>query len=109
MADSEVANSTIPVACTLSPDELHQRRGELLPGLAELAVAREMVDHGVRLRFAPIPDIVTTVARVVEAERHCCAFLRFEISVDPGGGAVTLTVSGPAEAQPLLAELTAGS
>jgi hypothetical protein len=75
----------------------------------EQARAREVFDQGVRFRFAPDPDVVTTIARVVDAERHCCAFLRFEISVEPAGGAVTLTVSGPPEAQPLLAELTATS
>ncbi len=94
-----------PVACTLSQEELRERRGELLPGLAQQASGRQLVEHGVRLRFAPAPGIVGTIARVVDSERLCCAFLRFEISVEPDGGAVTLTVSGPPEAQPLLAEL----
>jgi arsenate reductase len=89
-----------PVACTLSADDLRQRREELLPGLAQLAIGLEKVNQGVKLRFAPAPDIVSAIARVVDVERRCCAFLRFEILVDAAGG--------PPEAQPLLAELTAG-
>jgi hypothetical protein len=105
IANEGVEQTRIPIGCTLSPDELRDRRGELLPGLAERAVDRQLVDDGIRLRFAPSPDLVSAIARVVDSERQCCAFLRFDISVEPAGGPVTLTVSGPPEAQPLLAEL----
>ena len=31
----------------------------------------------------------------VEAERQCCRFLRFDISVEPDGGPLWLSLSGP--------------
>jgi hypothetical protein len=31
----------------------------------------------------------------VEAERHCCRFLRFTITVEPDDGPVTLDFTGP--------------
>jgi hypothetical protein len=31
----------------------------------------------------------------VEAERHCCRFLRFTITVEPDGGPLNLDLTGP--------------
>ena len=31
----------------------------------------------------------------VDLERRCCAFLRFELTVEPGGGPVWLELTGP--------------
>ena len=101
-------NPQLPIACTLSPEDLRARRGDLLPGLAERVVATERVDGGIRLQFAAEPDIVSTIAKVVEAERQCCAFLRFEISVPPAAGPVALTIIAPPEAQGVLEELIQG-
>jgi len=36
------------------------------------------------------------IARAVEAERHCCRFLRFAMTVEPDGGPVRLELTGPA-------------
>lgn len=38
---------------------------------------------------------IATIARAVEAERHCCRFLRFGITVEPDGGPVFLELTGP--------------
>jgi hypothetical protein len=35
------------------------------------------------------------VTQTVEAERHCCRFLRFTITVEPDEGEITLDLSGP--------------
>lgn len=95
----------LPIACTLSPEDLRARRNELLPGLADRAVAHERVDGGIRLQFSSAPDILTTLARAVDAERQCCRFLGFAIAMEPNLGPITLTVTAPPEAQELLADL----
>lgn len=48
------------------------------------------------MRFSAAPDIVATLAQVVDAERQCCRFLRFVITVEPDGGPALLELSGPA-------------
>jgi hypothetical protein len=101
--------SKIPIACTLSPADLRARRQALLPGLAERATAIERVDGGLRLYFAPAPDIVSSIARVVDAERECCRFLQFAITVDADVGPIALTVTGPPEADELLQDLVANN
>ena len=94
-----------PIACTLTPDELRARRDGLLPGLAERALSREPVDGGIRLQFVHTPDIVRSIARVVDAERHCCRFLQFSITTEVDAGPVALTITGPPEAQDVISDL----
>jgi hypothetical protein len=98
-------STTPPIACTLTPDQLRARRDGLLPGLAERAQSIEQVDGRICMRFAPHPEIVTTIAKVVDAERQCCRFLAFTFSIPPDLGAITLEIAAPPEAHSLLAEL----
>jgi hypothetical protein len=93
-----------PIACTLSPDELRARGHELLPGLAAAAERIDYVGGGIRLQFAPSTSLAT-IARVIEAERHCCKFLAFALTADANDGPVALTVTAPAEAEDLLRDL----
>jgi hypothetical protein len=75
----------LPIACTLTPDALRARREGLLMGLVRRAEHREELSEGLRLQFAPSGD----------AERRCCRFLRFWITVEPDGGPVFLDLTGP--------------
>src|SRR5687767_14460998 len=87
--------SELPIACTLSPDDLRTRQADLLPGLIARAEERVAVDHGYRWRFAPSADLLCMIAGVVDSERACCQFLRFQLTVEPGLGPVWLEVTGP--------------
>lgn len=85
-----------PVTCSLPTDELGARRAQLLPGLAVEATRIEELADGYRLTFAPALGVLETIARVLDAERHCCRFLRFQLVVEQDGGPITLDVTGPA-------------
>ena len=76
----------LPVACTLSPETLAARRAGLLPAFALEAETREQAPDGLRLRF--VADYLQRIAAVVDAERQCCRFLRFDLTVEPDGGPV---------------------
>ena len=95
----------MPIACTLSPDALHARRNGLLTDLLARAERHELGDEGLRLQFQPDAEILATLAQVVDAERRCCRFLRFTITVDPDEGPVSLQLSGPAGTRAFLAGL----
>ena len=95
----------VPIACTLSPDALKTRRDGLLADLFQRAEDHELTEHGLRLRFPPATEVVATIARVVDAERLCCRFLRFVITVEPDGGAVSLELSGPPGTREFIAGL----
>ena len=95
----------LPIACTLTPDALRARREGLLSDLLRRAEGREDLPEGLRLRFAPTSETLATIARAVEAERHCCRFLRFGITVEPDGGPVLLELTGPVGTREFISEV----
>lgn len=83
----------LPIACTLTPDALSARKAGLLARVVRQATASTEVEHGVQLTF-PAASLAD-VAAVIDAERACCRFLRFTLVVEPDGGPVSLTLTGP--------------
>ena len=99
----------LPIACTLTPETIRTLRAGLLPGLLERADARETLPEGYRVRFAATGDILPSIARTVDAERQCCRFLRFLITVEPDGGPITLDITGPNGTREFLDALLTGA
>ena len=97
--------TNLPIACTLDPAALKARREGLLTQLLRRADVRHEIDHGYRLQFPAAGDVIDAIARTVEAERHCCRFLRFQITVEPDERAVMLDVTGPPGSREFLAAL----
>jgi hypothetical protein len=87
--------SGLPIACTLTPEELRTRRASLLPGVIARAEAHEALADGFRFRFKSEEGLIPALAAMMEAERHCCRFLHFQMIAEPDGGAVWLDVTGP--------------
>src|SRR4051812_20763494 len=94
-----------PIACTLTHDALQARRDGLLADLLRRAEGHDLTDEGLRVRFSSGAETVETLARVVDAERLCCRFLRFVITVEADGGPVWLELSGPAGTREFVAGL----
>jgi hypothetical protein len=93
----------LPVICTLTPDAAATRKAALLPGLVRRAESREDTPDGVRFRFSA--DVFSMLVSTVEAERQCCRFLRFDISIEPDSGPIWLSLSGPPGTRDFLAAL----
>ena len=86
----------LPIACTLTPEALRTRREGLLMDLAAACGTPGGSQRRTAPRVAPSAETITLIARAVEAERHCCRFLRFAMTVEPDGGPVRLELTGPA-------------
>jgi hypothetical protein len=54
---------------------------------------------GYRIEFAPEAETLGLVADMIDAERQCCRFLRFALTVEPNAGPVRLEVTFPEDAQ----------
>jgi hypothetical protein len=68
-----------------------------------LVAARPLAGaEGWELRFPGDEETVAEVLELVRVESRCCAFLRFRVTLEPGGVAVTLEVSGPPGAAEIL-------
>jgi hypothetical protein len=93
---------SIPVACTLTPDQLRERRAELLPALFQRAETVTDLPNGFKLQFASGPNLLSELIGVIEQESVCCRFLRFQLSIEPAAGPVTLEVTGPSGTREVL-------
>jgi hypothetical protein len=105
MGEDREPGASLPIACALTSQELEARREMLLPGLLARAGAREAVAGGFRWRFRPDDTLLRDAAAVIEVERRCCPFLRFQLVVEPGGGPVWLEVTGPEGTRDFLSTL----
>jgi hypothetical protein len=95
----------VPIACTLTPREMAARASTLLPELLRRAEEHQDLPDGFRLRFDATSETLQQVTAVIDAERRCCRFLRFQITVEPDGGPLWLDVSGPPGTRDFLAAL----
>ena len=93
----------LPVVCTLTQATIATRKAALLPGLIGRAESREETATGMRLRLPT--DALSAVLRTVDAERQCCRFLRFAITVEPDGGPIWLELAGPPGTREFLSAL----
>jgi hypothetical protein len=95
----------LPIACTLDPAALKARKAGLLQELIARSHSREEQDDGISFTFAAAPDLLPLMAEVIDAERRCCRFLRFELTVQPADGPVQLRLTGPAGTREFLRDL----
>jgi hypothetical protein len=102
---SDPRPAATPIVCSLTPETLRLRRAGLLPGLRARAVQAVATDDGYELTFEASSDTLAAIARTIDAERQCCRWLRFELTVPPDGGPLVLSLSGPAGARDFLAAL----
>jgi hypothetical protein len=84
---------TPPIACTLSAADLEDREGAWRKLLSSGLVNRETVPGG--LRLSPAPGAADALIDLIDLERECCAWIRFDVS---DRSVVTLTADGDGEA-----------
>jgi hypothetical protein len=100
--------SDLPIACTLTAEALAARRAGLLATLRDRCEHIERTPSGVRLRIAPSTETLRAITDAIDAERQCCQFLEFRLTVSPGLGPMWLEVSGPAGTADFLMDLLDG-
>jgi len=98
-----------PVACSLDLAALAARRAGMLADFVRLADSRERLPDGQRLTFAASAAVLDAIVRTIDAERQCCRFLTFQLTVGPNLGAVVLDLTGPPGTPELLADLIGDS
>lgn len=92
--------SDLPIACTLSRDDLAARRALIDALAADGLLDRTPTSAGMRVRLRDTPDIEQRTRALVAAESACCAFLDFDL--DRKDGELVLDISGPEEARPVI-------
>jgi hypothetical protein len=93
----------LPIACSLDASALADRAQELAAlGRQSLISVSRGEGPRVLLRFTSDEGTRTTLDRLVAAEAECCPFLEMTVRE---GGTLELTIDGPDDAGPVIAEL----
>ena len=88
--------SDLPIACTLDAAAIKTRRDGLLAQLSSSAKHCEQLPNGLRLEFAASSETLALIGEAIDAERRCCRFLTFQLTVTENDGPVILELTGPA-------------
>jgi hypothetical protein len=94
-----------PIACTLTAADYALRTQDTAELARRALRSRQPIPDGTRLTFEAGAETERELREIVAAEARCCAFLRMDLK--PGEDALILDVTGPAEAEPIIAELFA--
>jgi hypothetical protein len=96
-----------PIVCTLTDGELQQRRKTVLDAFREAVLETTPVPLGYAYRLEPKSEVLAQLVHLVDLERQCCPFLTFKIIVEAGNQPFTLEITGPPEAQVMIADFFA--
>ena len=92
----------VSIVCTLQPGGFNARATQLLPGVVAAAKTRYAIENGFRFEFQAESEVLSSIVGMIDAERQCCQFLRFQLTIEPRGGPVALEVTGPPGSQEFL-------
>lgn len=93
--DEALISEDVPIACSLTVDELGRRREEIDALFSEVQQTQELVD-GYALRFPGTSTCAQRVLDFIQGERACCLFFTFELVFIPNQGPLWLHIRGPA-------------
>jgi hypothetical protein len=95
----------LPIVCTLSPEALNARKQGLLARVAALSKRAIAIGGGRRFEFDANQETLSLIAQMIDAERQCCRFLRFDLTVEPNCGPISLELTGPPGTEEFLSAL----
>jgi hypothetical protein len=93
----------LPIACSLSAAEQSSRLADMRAVGHRALLAAETTGGRATLRFRAGAGARKQLAAIVAAEAECCPFL--DLKLREAAGVISLTVTAPAGAEPILAEL----
>jgi hypothetical protein len=104
--ESTVESTEVPVACTLTDDEMEVHGREIEQTLGGRLEARPLPD-GFALRFPGDDAWASRLLGLIAAERACCPFFTFELVFEPLQGPIWLHLRGPAGTNEFVAAMLA--
>lgn len=85
----------LPIACSLSREAFQARMTQLGAGVLASAAHHEPLPNGHRWRFQSTRNTIARLGPLIDSERQCCRFLRFDLHAAADLGEVVLDVTGP--------------
>jgi len=95
----------IPIACSLTDNELQKRRKTVLDKLAASLIDSEELSDGFRYRFPLDDSVLLNLITAINLERKCCPFLDFSLRLKAGVDYASLDLTGRQGAKDAIKEL----
>jgi hypothetical protein len=94
----------LPVACSLMPAELQERRRGLLGNVMAAVSEVTELNDGFKYKFHLSGDVLTEVTNLIQLEHQCCPFLTFRLTIEAGSDSAALELTGPPGTKEFLAD-----
>lgn len=91
--ETEIADSLM--VCSLTDEELFERKEALRQELLPLVTSTNEHPYGYRFEFRSQAGLAEKILGFIEAERSCCPFFHFDLAFHAFQGKLVLTISGP--------------
>jgi hypothetical protein len=91
--EPEFSGQELPLACSLAPTELEDRKRLMREIGGESVESVDLADGQLTIRFADGPGLRDALEGLIALEAKCCPFLEFRIEQD--AGTLTLAVEAP--------------
>jgi hypothetical protein len=85
----------LPIACSLTSPELQERRRLVLEKIRRGVLEIKELEDGYTYSFPSHGDWLKELAAMIELERQCCPFLKFQLIINPDNAPVWLELTGP--------------
>jgi len=99
----------LPIICTLSPEQVAERRKTILAEMRKAAISVFPIESGFGFAFKASTESLIQLAHLVDLERQCCQFLTFKIIVESAQEQIRLEVTGPPGAEQVIADFFGGA
>ena len=91
--------------CSLSADQLDERKEELRSGLAQRIVAARELSDGIALGFPAGAAMRAEIDAFIQFESDCCSFAKYQVAGHEGDDRQWLGIRGPAGTHGLMRRL----
>jgi hypothetical protein len=100
-----MSETSLPIACSLTDAELQERSRDVLRRVGAAVVEVKELPDGYAYRLPSDTKWIGELAHLIQLERACCLFLRFQLIIEPDHGPIRLELTGPPGTKEFLAAL----
>ena len=93
------------LVCKLTGAELQKRKAALQKEIFTEVEGSEEVENGYVFHFRDEGNFIEKLADFLLAEKKCCPFFQFDLSIKANNAGISLKVSGPPEAKAMIRSL----
>jgi hypothetical protein len=104
MSDAKCATSDLPIACSLSDEDLRRRREALASDIYKNFEQVDELPDGYAFRYPGGEEWASRLLEFITFERACCPFITFELSFEPAQGPLWLRLRGAAGVKEFIRE-----